>query len=62
MTPFQVLFRCPLNKGINKGNKFGDFGYYPLNRGCPDPHNTVLGFTVRSKKKKRKEKKTANEN
>ena len=26
----------------NKGNKFGDFGYCPLNRGCP--LNT--GFTV----------------
>ena len=44
--PFQVLFRCPrpLNRGVhlikvsfkvNKGNKFGDFGYCPLNRGCP---------------------------
>ena len=20
---------------VNKGNKFGDFGYCPLNRGCP---------------------------
>ena len=34
---------------VNKGNKFGDFGYYPLNRGCP--LNTVssflnTGFTV----------------
>ena len=40
----QILFRCPrpLNRGIrlikvsykvNKGNKFGDFGYCPLNRG-----------------------------
>ena len=27
---------------VNKGNKFGDFGYWPLNRGCP--LNT--GFTV----------------
>ena len=27
---------------VNKGNKFGDFGYCPLNRGCP--LNT--GFTV----------------
>ena len=34
----------PLNRGVllikvsfkvNKGNKFGDFGYCPLNRGCP---------------------------
>ena len=44
--PFQVLFRCscPLNRGVrlikvsfkvNKGNKFGDFGYCQLNRGCP---------------------------
>ena len=43
--PFQVLFRCPrsLNRGVrlikvslkaNKGNKFWDFGYCPLNRGC----------------------------
>ena len=51
--PFQVLFRCPrpLNRGVrlikvafkvNKGNKFGGFGYCPLNRGCP--LNT--GFTV----------------
>ena len=51
--PFQVLFRCrcPLNRGVhlikasfkeNKGNEFGDFGYCPLNRGCP--LNT--GFTV----------------
>ena len=41
----------PLNRGVrlikvsfkvNKGNKFGDFGYCPLNRGCP--LNT--GFTV----------------
>ena len=43
---FQVLFRCPrpLNRGVrlikvsfkaNKGNKFWDFGYCPLNRGCP---------------------------
>ena len=51
--PFQVLFRClrPLNRGVrlikvsfkvNKGNKFWDFGYCPLNRGCP--LNT--GFTV----------------
>ena len=30
----QVLFK------VNKGNKFGDFGYFPLNRGCP--LNTVL--------------------
>ena len=48
-----VLFRCPrpLNRGVrlikvsfkvNEGNKFGDFGYCPLNRGCP--LNT--GFTV----------------
>ena len=29
---------------VNKGNKFGDFGYCPLNRGCP--LNT--GFTVLS--------------
>ena len=27
---------------VNKGNTFGDFGYCPLNRGCP--LNT--GFTV----------------
>ena len=27
---------------VNKGNKFGDFGYCPLNIGCP--LNT--GFTV----------------
>ena len=27
---------------VNKGNKFGDFGYCPLDRGCP--LNT--GFTV----------------
>ena len=27
---------------VNKGNKFGDLGYYPLIRGCP--LNT--GFTV----------------
>ena len=51
--PFQVLFRCPrpLNRGVrlikvsflvNEGNKFGDFGYCPLNRRCP--LNT--GFTV----------------
>ena len=51
--PFQVLFRCPrpLNRGVplikvsfkvNKGNKFGDFSYCPLNRGCL--LNT--GFTV----------------
>ena len=51
--PFKVLFRCPhpLNRGVrlikvsfkvNKGNKFGDFGYCPLNRRCP--LNT--GFTV----------------
>ena len=44
--PFQELFRRPrpLNRGVrlikvsfkvNKGNKFGDFGYCPLNRGCP---------------------------
>ena len=44
--PFQVLSRCPrpLNRGVclikvsfkvNKGNKFGDFGYCPLNRRCP---------------------------
>ena len=41
----------PLNRGVrlikvsfkvNKGYKFGDFGYCPLNRGCP--LNT--GFTV----------------
>ena len=43
--PFQVLFRCwrPLNRGVHlikvsfkvtKGNKFGDFGYCLLNRGC----------------------------
>ena len=41
----------PLNRGVrlikvsfkvNKGNKFGDFGYCSLNRGCP--LNT--GFTV----------------
>ena len=43
---FQVLFRCPrpLNTGdrlrkvlckLNKGNKFGDFGSCPLNRGYP---------------------------
>ena len=25
----KVLFK------VNKGNKFGDFGYCPLNRGCP---------------------------
>ena len=42
--PFQVLFRCPrpLNRGVrlikvsfkvNKGNKFGDFGYCPLKLG-----------------------------
>ena len=48
-----ALFRCPrpLNRGVrlikvsfevNKGNKFGDLGYYPLIRGCP--LNT--GFTV----------------
>ena len=41
-----TLFRCrrPLNTGVrlikvsfteNEGNKFGDFGYCPLNRGCP---------------------------
>ena len=41
-----ILFRCrrPLNTGVrlikvsfteNEGNKFGDFGYCPLNRGCP---------------------------
>ena len=46
-------FRCPrpLNRGVrlikvsfkvNEGNKFWDFGYCPLNRGCP--LNT--GFTV----------------
>ena len=46
-------FRCPrpLNRGVrlikvsfkvNKGNKFWDFGYCPLNGGCP--LNT--GFTV----------------
>ena len=39
-------FRClrPLNRGVrlikvlckvNKGNKFEDFGYCPLNRDCP---------------------------
>ena len=50
---FHVLFRCPrpLNRGVrlikvsfkvNKGNKFGDFSYCPLNRGCP--LNT--GFTL----------------
>ena len=44
--PFQVLFRCPrpLNRGVrlrkvsfkvNEGKKLGDFGYCPLNRGCP---------------------------
>ena len=49
----QVLFRCPrpLTRGVrlikvsfkvNKGNKFWDFGYCPLNRRCP--LNT--GFTV----------------
>ena len=49
----QVLFRCPrpLTRGVrlikvsfkvNKGNKFWDFGYCLLNRGCP--LNT--GFTV----------------
>ena len=49
----QVLFRClrPFSRGVhlikvsfkvNKGNKFGDFGYCPLDRGCP--LNT--GFTV----------------
>ena len=48
-----VLFGCPrpLNRGVElikvsfeekKGNKFGDFGYCPLDRGCP--LNT--GFTV----------------
>ena len=42
----QVLFSCPrpLNRvvclikvsfKVNKGNNFGDFGYCPLNRGCP---------------------------
>ena len=42
----QVLFRCPrpLTRGVrlikvsfkvNKGNKFGDLGYCPRNRGCP---------------------------
>ena len=46
MTISGTIFRCarPLNIGvrlikvsfkINKGNKFGDFGYCPLNRGCP---------------------------
>ena len=33
------LQSCPLNKGFinskDKGNKFEDFGYCPLNRGCP---------------------------
>ena len=37
----KVLFK------VNKGNKFGDFGYCPLNRGCP--LNT--GFTVFHTKK-----------
>ena len=47
------MFRCPslLNRGVclikvsfkvNKGNKFWDFGYCPLNKGCL--LNT--GFTV----------------
>ena len=27
---------------VNKGNKFGDFGYCPLDRGCP----LHTGFTV----------------
>ena len=42
----QVIFRFPrpLTRGVrlikvsfqvNKGNKFGDFGYCPVNRGCP---------------------------
>ena len=50
---WQVPFRCPrpLNRGVrlikvsfkvNKGNKFGDFGYCPLNRGC----SLNTGFTV----------------
>ena len=50
---FKSLFRCPglLNRGVrlikvlfkvNKGNRIGDFGCCPLNRGCP--LNT--GFTV----------------
>ena len=52
--PFQVLFRCPrsLNRGVrltkvlfkvNKGNKFGDFGYCPLNAGF-----TVSAFLLTS--------------
>ena len=43
--------RVSLNRGVrlikvsfkvNKGNKFWDFGYCPLNRGCP----LNSGFTV----------------
>ena len=53
-----VFFRCPhpLNRGVrfikvsfkkNKGNKFGDFGYCPLNRGCPlNTGFTVVSFVV----------------
>ena len=50
-------FRCPrpLNRGVrlikvsfkvNKGNKFWDFGYCPLNRGCP--LNTGLTVVLRA--------------
>ena len=32
---------------VNKGNKFGDFGYCPLNRGCPlDTDFTVFRLLV----------------
>ena len=56
-----VLFRCPrpLNRGVrlievsfkvNKGNKFGDFGYCLLNRGCPlNTGFTVILFLIRRK-------------
>ena len=32
---------------VNKGNKFGDFGYCPLNRGCP--LNTSFTVVTRTK-------------
>ena len=32
---------------VNKGNKFGDLGYSPLNRGCPlNTGFTVLTFDI----------------
>ena len=36
---------------VNKGNKFGDFGYCPLDRGCPlnTGFSVFVAFEVRER-------------